>query len=113
MPTMSAEELKEGMVTEEAVLDGEGNVVLREGIKLTGNMISALRHRRVTRVAVAGEHEQDSSEHDSQTSMTEDEKNLAYYQIDEKIAKIFEGQKDPQMLELAEAAKRYHKSKIR
>jgi len=113
MTRRSTEELDEGMVTNEPVLDASGNVVLREGIRLTGKIITALRHRGVTSVDISRVEAKSTGEQNEKPGLTEEERNRAYEQIDKKIGKIFEGQKDRRMLELAEAARRYHKSKIR
>jgi len=113
MLTRSMEELSEGMVTKEPVLDATGNVVLREGIRLTKKIITALRHRGITSISVDGAERQSTHEHDDLSGLTEAERNRTCRQIEERIDRIFTGQKDGRMLELAEAAKRYHKSKIR
>jgi hypothetical protein len=115
MPVKSLEELREGMITKEPVFDEAGNVVLREGVELTGKIIAALRQRGVSGVFVDTDEIADA--HDKKQAerfgLTEGEKIRLCRQLDDKVNRIFAGHKDKRMLEMAEAAKRYHKAKIR
>lgn len=107
MPRKAVEELGEGMITEEPVLDELGNVVLREGIELTGRLIDGLKNRRVASVSVAG------AQGSEESGMTEEEKMAMRRQAEEKVQRMFAGHKNPLMAELAEATKRFVRGKIR
>ena len=109
MPRKTLEELDEGMVTEEAVLDNLGNVVLREGVELTKTLILALKNRGVTSISAGSGGEEDPE----QSGLSEQEKTRMRRQVDEKVDQMFAGHKDRLMRELAEAAKRYLKRKIK
>lgn len=98
------------MVIEAPVLDETGNVVLREGVQLTRKIIAALKHRGVTRISVNAPGGETG---ESKTGLTEEEKARMCRQIERRIDRVFAGQNDKTMLELAAAAKRYHKSKIK
>jgi len=107
MVRLTLDNVGEGMVTEEAVLDDLGNVVLREGVELTRRMIDVLRHRGVAAVSVSG-----GPEGAGEASLTEEGKRRMRRQIDEKMDHVFAGHAAPLMLELAEASKRFLKGKI-
>ena len=109
MPRKTLEELDEGMVTEEAVLDNLGNVVLREGIELTRTLILALKNRGVTSISAGSGGEEDPG----QAGLSEQERTRMRQQVDEKVDRMFTGHKDLLMRELAEAAKRHLKRKIK
>ena len=109
MPRKTLEELDEGMVTEEAVLDNLGNVVLREGVELTKTLILALKNRGVTSISAGSGGEEDPG----QAGLSEQEKTRMRRQVDEKVDRMFTGHKDRLMRELAEAAKRHLKRKIK
>ena len=108
MPRVTLQDLDEGMVTEEAVLDDLGNVVLREGIELTTRLIEALRGRGVTSVSVGG-----GTEETVESGLTEAERARMRRHIDEKVDCVFAGQENPLMQELAESSKKFLKSKIK
>jgi pyruvate/2-oxoacid:ferredoxin oxidoreductase beta subunit len=109
MATKTLDELSEGMITKEPVLDPLGNVVLREGVELTRKIITALKHRGITRIVV----NKPDNQEEKHEGLTNEERERMCQQVEEKIDRLFAGHKDKKMLELAEAAKRYHKSKIR
>lgn len=108
MPRKVVEELGEGMITEEAVLDDLGNVVLREGIELTGRLIEGLKNRGVTSVSVA-----QSSGDAEESALSDEEKAQMRRQVDDKVERMFAGHNSPLMSELAEAVKRFLKGKIK
>ncbi len=108
MPRVTLQDLDDGMVTEEAVLDDLGNVVLREGVELTTRLIEALRSRGVTSVSVGG-----GAGETVGSGLTEEEKARMRRHVDEKVDCVFAGQKNPLMEELAESSKKFLKGKIK
>lgn len=111
MPTKTLEQVREGMVTEEPVRDGTGNVVLAEGIQLTNTIIALLKRRGVNTVHVSGGKDEKNQSDDG--GLSEEERLRMRRRIDEQVDRVFVGQKDRLMLDIAEAAKRHLKSKIK
>lgn len=107
--TVSIEDAKPGMIVDDEILDGRGNVLVRQGVALNDAWIKGLKTRGIRNVVIR----------DQEATKAADEP-IAGSQVDRvvverqrRIDTMFAGMtENPVMAALAEAAKKHVRAKL-